>query len=128
MASQAGISRLQIRLDGAEMEDEVRGRMVSAEYFDTLGVPALIGHGFWQRRLGGRAQAVGATFILRQTIFTVIGVMPMSFFGETVGDRPDVWLPLAMQPEVLPGRDAATGCTAIRPVYRRPCGCAFSDG
>jgi predicted permease len=35
----------------------------------------------------------------------VIGIMPPSFFGETVGDRPDIWLPLAMQPVVLPGRD-----------------------
>jgi len=121
MASQAGVSRLPVRLKGGEPE-EVLGRMVSAEYFDTLGVPALIGrtigaqdgpkpalavisHGFWQRRLGGQEQAVGATFSLRRTTFTVIGVMPPSFFGETVGDRPDLWLPLTMAPEVLPGRD-----------------------
>ena len=35
----------------------------------------------------------------------MIGVTPASFLGETVGERPDVWLPLAMQAAVLPGRD-----------------------
>ena len=96
--------------------------MVSAEYFDTLGVPAMIGrtlspqdgpkptlavisHDFWQRRLNGRADALGATVALRLATFTVIGIMPPAFFGETVGDAPDVWLPLSMQPVVMPGRD-----------------------
>lgn len=121
MASQSGLSRLQVRINGAEAE-EIQSRMVSAEYFDTLGVPVLIGralsaadgpkpavavasHAFWQRRLGGRSDAIGASITLRQTTFTVIGIMPPTFFGETLGDRPDVWLPLAMQPQVLPGRD-----------------------
>ena len=35
----------------------------------------------------------------------MIGVTPASFFGETVGERPDAWIPLAMQATVLPGRD-----------------------
>ncbi len=42
---------------------------------------------------------------MRLGVFTVVGVMPPSFIGETVGDHPDVWLPLAMQPVVLPGKD-----------------------
>lgn len=121
MAAQSSADRLPIRVNGAEPE-EVRARMVSAEYFDTLGVPAMIGrtlgigdgpkptvavisHDFWQRRLGGRANALGASIALRQATFTVIGIMPPSFFGETVGERPDIWLPLGMQPVVLPGRD-----------------------
>jgi predicted permease len=121
MAAQSYMDRLAVRIEGGEPE-EVRGRMVSAEYFDTLGVPAMIGrtlgagdgpkpalavisHNFWQRRLGGRANPIGVSIALRQTAFTVIGVMPASFFGETVGERPDIWLPLLMQPVVLPGRD-----------------------
>lgn len=121
MAAQSFVDRLPVRIAGAEPE-EVRGRMVSAEYFDTLGVPAMIGrtlgtedgpqpalavvsHNFWQRRLSGRADAIGGSIVVRRTTFTVVGVMPPSFFGETVGERPDIWLPLAMQPVVLPGRD-----------------------
>jgi predicted permease len=121
MASQSSVSRVQVRVNGAEPE-EIQSRMVTAGYFDTLGVPALIGrtfgpadgakpavavisHAFWERRLGGRKDALGTRIALRQTVITVIGIMPPPFFGETVGDRPDAWLPIALQPEILPGRD-----------------------
>jgi predicted permease len=121
MAAQSSLDRLPVRINGAETE-EIRGRMVSAEYFDTLGVPAMIGrtlsagdgpqptvavisHDLWQRRFGGRTDVIGVSITVRQATFTIIGVMPPSFFGETVGERPDVWLPLAMQPVILPGRD-----------------------
>jgi len=35
----------------------------------------------------------------------IIGVAPASFFGETVGQRPDVWVPLSLQRVVMPGRE-----------------------
>ena len=121
MAVQSYTERMQVRIDGSEVE-EVRGQLASAEYFKTLGAPALIGrsfsvedgpkayvavisHAFWQRRFGGRADAIGARIGLRLGTFTVIGIMPPAFFGETVGQRPDVWLPMDLQPIVLPGRD-----------------------
>lgn len=121
MAVQSALDGVAVRIHGAEPE-EVRERMVSAEYFHTLGVPAMIGrtfgvedgpkpslavisHQFWQRRFGGRAEVLGTSIALRKAVFTVVGVMPPGFFGESVGDRPDLWLPLTMQPEVLPGRD-----------------------
>ena len=36
---------------------------------------------------------------------TIIGVAPPGFIGETSGQQPDLWLPLRMQPSVLPGED-----------------------
>jgi len=121
MAVQSGLDRIQARVNGSEPED-IRSRMVSAEYFSTLGVAPLAGraltpedgpkptvavlsHEFWQRRYGGRLDAIGTPITMRGGTFTVAGVMPEGFFGETVGDRPDVWLPLAQQPVVMPGRD-----------------------
>ncbi len=121
MVCQSAVNRVQARVNGGEPE-QIEERLVSAEYFDTLGVPALMGrtlgpadgpkptlavisHDFWQRRLGGRADALGGSISLRQATFSIVGIMPPSFFGETVGDQPDVWLPIAMQPEVLTGRD-----------------------
>lgn len=132
MASQAGLERLQMRVNGAEPED-VRGRLVSAEYFETLGVKALLGraitprdgartalavisHDFWERRFGARADAVGARLDVRLGSFTIAGVMPPSFFGETVGDRPDVWLPLDMQPVIFPGGDWLNNRTDLQKV------------
>ncbi|MPZ21682.1 MAG: FtsX-like permease family protein [Luteitalea sp.] len=123
MASQSSLQRVQARVNGGESE-EIHTRMVSADYFKTLGVPALFGRTFrsedrvegaapyavisydyWQRRLGGRTDILGGSMAIRGGVFSIIGVAPASFFGETVGDRPDAWLPLSMQATVLPGRD-----------------------
>ena len=41
----------------------------------------------------------------RGGVLSIIGVAPPSFLGETIGERPDAWVPLAMQATVLPGRD-----------------------
>ena len=35
---------------------------------------------------------------------TVIGVAQPHFNGENVGDAPDLWIPLDMQPQMMPGR------------------------
>jgi predicted permease len=124
MASQSGLDRIQARVDGGEPED-IRTRMVSTDYFRALGVPALLGQTFeaedlraeasapyavisydyWQRRFGRRADILGVPLAMRGGVFSIIGVTPQSFFGETVGERPDAWLPLSMQAAVLPGRD-----------------------
>ncbi len=124
MAAQSRADRLDVRIGGGEPE-EVSIRLVSSSFFTTLGVPAFVGrtfdavsepapgtapyavlsHDFWQRRFGGRADVIGQPINIRGTVFTVLGVEPSSFFGETVGEQPDLWVPLAMQGAVLPGRD-----------------------
>jgi predicted permease len=124
MASGSSLQRTEARVAGGQPE-EISVRLVSSSYFATLGVSALIGqafdagqeaapgtspyavisHEFWQRRFGGRSDALGQSVAFRGGVVSVTGVMPASFFGETVGERPDVWVPLAMQVTVLPGRD-----------------------
>ncbi len=124
MASESSLKPIEARIAGGEPE-QINVRLVSASYFSTLGVPALVGrtfdathepapgsvpeavisHEFWQRRFGGRSDAAGQTISLAGGSFSVIGVTPASFLGETVGERPDAWLPLAMQAAVLRGRD-----------------------
>jgi putative ABC transport system permease protein len=78
--------------DTAEM---LRTRVVSWGFFSVLGIRPLVGrdfteqdgkaggpqvaiagHAFWQRRLGGRADAVGKPVLLDGAEFTLIGVMP----------------------------------------------------
>jgi predicted permease len=124
MASSSSLQPTDARVAGGNSE-EIAIRLVSASYFSTLGVSPILGSGFdstrepapgaapqavigydyWQRRFGGRSDAIGRTITLPNGIVSVIGVAPASFFGETVGERPDVWIPLAMQSAVLPGRD-----------------------
>ena len=35
---------------------------------------------------------------------TIIGVAQPHFLGENVGEAPDLWIPLDMQPQIMPGR------------------------
>ena len=122
MASQSFLSRWPVRFPGGEWE-EVDGRLVSGEYFQVLGVGPLLGRVFtaaddraaspdavisyhyWQRRFGGRPDVLGRNFTLRNAVLTIVGVTPAGFAGETVGQQPDLWVPLHMQPGVMPGED-----------------------
>src|SRR6185295_13962377 len=72
----------------------------------TIASPdAVISYGYWQRRFGGRPDVLGKTFIVRKATLTIVGVAARGFIGETSGQQPDMWIPLRMQPAVLPGRD-----------------------
>jgi len=122
MASQSRLNTWQVRVDGGSPE-ETNGRLVSGEFFGVLGVhpaigrlftitedrgepaSAVISHAYWQRRFGGRPDVIGKTLIVRDTPVSIVGVTPAAFVGETSGKQPDLWLPLRLQPRVLPGGD-----------------------
>jgi predicted permease len=98
--------------------------LVSANYFDVLGVPAAAGRTFrpdedrtpggnpvavlsyslWQRLFGGDRAAVGRTINLNSVSYLVIGVAPAGFKGTlTVGPPDVVFLPLSMHAQVFAG-------------------------
>ena len=122
MASQSGLDTCQVRFDGGDWE-EARGRLVSGGYFQVLGVgpaigrvfttaedraatpTAVISYNYWQHRFGGRPDVLGKTVAMRKVALTIIGVAPRGFIGETNGQQPDLWIPVRMQPSVIPGRD-----------------------
>ena len=122
MATQSDFDTWDVRLGNGEWE-QARGRLVSGGFFQVLGVTPVLGHAFaasddsgdapyavisyeyWQRSFGGRADVLGKTLGMRKTSLTIIGVAPRGFFGETSGEQPDMWIPLSMQPMVLPGED-----------------------
>ena len=122
MATQSSISTWQVRADGEAWED-ARGRLVSGGFFQVLGVgaaagrvftadadwrdthDAVISYGYWQRRFGGRPDVLGRTLTIRNATVTIIGVAARGFVGETTGQQPDLWLPLRLQPSVLPGNN-----------------------
>jgi predicted permease len=111
-----------VNANGSNVDQEqINAQMVSGTYFSVLGVKAMGGrtftadddvvpgghpvvvasHAWWQRRFGGDASAVGKTITIGDTSYTIIGVAPREFFGTTVGESPDIWVPLSME-EQLP--------------------------
>ena len=65
---------------------------------DTAGAApvAVLSHRAWQTAYGSDPSVVGSTFIVEGHPFTVIGVAPPGFFGETLrSDPPDIWIPRA---------------------------------
>jgi predicted permease len=124
MAAQSSLNTWQVQFEGsAEAEEEARGRLVSGGFFDVLGVHpaigrlfttaedqaatghAVISHDYWQRRFNGHPDVVGKSFRIRRSTLTIIGVAPAGFVGETSSQRVDIWLPIRMQPSVIPGGD-----------------------
>jgi predicted permease len=102
----------------------VRGQLVSANYFDVLGVRPRYGRGFapgedrmgeehpvavvnftfWQTRLGGDPHLVGGQIMINGVPLTVIGIAPRSFGGTFVGFVDDFWVPNDMAPRLLQRR------------------------
>ena len=59
----------------------------------------MLSHHVWQGTYGGDPSIVGATLFVEGHPFTVVGVTPPGFFGETLrGDPPDLWIPLQQEP------------------------------
>src|SRR5258706_8875208 len=83
---------------GAGEPEQLKGRLVSAEFFSTLGIkplggryflpederpgaaPAVIlNYGFWQRRFGGDPDILGKQLTLNNQSLTVVGITPANF-------------------------------------------------
>ena len=112
---------INVSVDGPP-EPSIQGQLVSGGYFSVLGVSPAIGralgpdddrvpnghpvamlsHGYWERRFARDPSVVGRTIRLSAMPFTIVGVTPAEFFGVEVGTAPDVFLPLMMQPTVMP--------------------------
>jgi putative ABC transport system permease protein len=99
-------------LTGAHGPAQLSGYVVSANFFDTLGIKAALGrtmqkgedepgrdqvvvlrHGFWQRRFDSDPDIVGKTMMINGKTFTIIGVMPEKFNFPPLDGQ--FWVPLA---------------------------------
>jgi predicted permease len=99
------------------------GVMVSGSYFPALGLRplagrllgpaddetvgahpvAVLGHSFWESRLGGAPDVVGRSIVVNGQNFEIIGIAPRGFEGTTLGARPMVYVPLTMRAALMPG-------------------------
>jgi predicted permease len=80
------------------------GRSIGFED-DRPGNPAgvaVLSHAYW-RKAYGSGPVLGRTIRVEKAPFTIIGVAPPEFFGVTVGEVPDVWLPVTAVASLFPG-------------------------
>ena len=108
---------------GGNSIERINGLMVSDNYFSLLGGGSALGrtffdkecqtplqcpvavlsYSFWQRRFGSDASVIGTSITLNRQRFTVLGVAAQEFRGAEM-TTPDVWVPVTMQPALMPER------------------------
>ena len=104
-------------LSVGDRAERASGAIVSANYFDSLGVKPILGRGFrpeegegrnahpvtvigyqtWKDRYGGDPNIIGRTQYLNGVQHTIIGVAPEKFHGTFIGYSFSFWVPVSMQ-------------------------------
>ncbi len=116
------------RASSIEPAESFPGEFVSGNYFTMFGITAYAGRALtanddrpsappvavmsyrlWQQRYGSAPSVIGSVFDLNDKTFTVVGVAPPGFFGDTLrSDPPDFYLPLNTEPFVERDSDLYT--------------------
>jgi predicted permease len=107
---------------GPTEAEHPHGRFVTGNFFSVLGVGAVAGrtfaaaedrltgaspvvvisYAYWQNRFAGNPAVVGRTITVNGAGFVIVGVAAQNFTGDIVGQPMDVWIPVTMQPVVMP--------------------------
>jgi predicted permease len=102
------------RAGGTEPAQSYPGEMVSGNYFATFGINAYAGrlltgaddqpgapevavmsYRLWQHKFGLDGSVIGGVFTFNNKPFTVVGITPPEFFGDTLRSTPpDFFIPL----------------------------------
>jgi predicted permease len=106
----------------AGRSERANGELVSGNFFPTLGVSAalgrlftedddlrpgghpiaVLGYRYWQTRFGGDSSVVGRTLSVNGHPLEIVGVVEPSFAGIDLGQPAQVYVPIAMQPQMGP--------------------------
>jgi putative ABC transport system permease protein len=125
LSAVAAVVTRYLNLTGQEVPERLVAARVSASLFPLLGAEAEIGrtflpeedrfgnekfvllsHGLWRRRFGADPEILGRKLILSDEPFTVVGVMPADFELKVGAFDHELWIPIAINFENLPPRDA----------------------
>ena len=119
---------LRVQFGGDSEDANSPARLVSANYFDVLGVGLRLGRGFlpdedqagaprpvvvlgdaaWRQRFGADTGVIGRQVLLNGVPFTVVGVaVPDATDSPLESRRPLAWMPLAVSPLLNPNQPFA---------------------
>ena len=118
------------RMFGASLSYDnqpLRGRVhiVTGNYFQVMGVRAAMGrvlepgddvnrgghlvavlsHAYWSTKLGANPAALNRTIIVNGCPLTIVGVAQPGFEHERMGSRPELFVPMAIKPQIAGGED-----------------------
>jgi len=105
-------------LGNADAAESYPGEFVSGNYFAMFGLTAhngrllrtqddrprapsvaVISYRLWQQRYGASPSIIGSVFEINGNSFTIVGITPPGFFGDTLRNNPpDFFLPLSTEP------------------------------
>ena len=114
----------QVGVQWHKQPDLVGAELVSGNYFDVLGISPAAGRlfvqsddvspdanavvvlsfSYWRRRFGLDPRILNDSIQINGHPFTVVGIAPPEFHSVVVGDTPDIFVPMAMEAEIIPGR------------------------
>jgi predicted permease len=118
-AFQAGRNLFSVRRGDTDQQAKpLRAEYVSGNYFSTFGIQAYAGrtlspaddrrgappaamltHRAWQQQYGSDMGVLGATFMIDGHPFTIVGIAPRGFDGETLeSDPPELFIPIEQEP------------------------------
>jgi putative ABC transport system permease protein len=124
----SGIIATDFTQAGVQWHDQpelVGTELVSGNYFDVLGVQPALGRllvasddmapkanpvavlsfDYWQRRFGSDPTILNQDLLVNGHPFTVIGVAQQGFHSVVMGDTPELFTPMMMKSQVMPGTD-----------------------
>jgi len=142
--------RVRIPVTSGDGTERLRGEVVSAGYFDLLGLKAAVGRLFspqeyapdanrvvvisdslWKRKYGADPQIVGQSLHVRgrsaelpDQLYTIVGVMPPGFIGTVDYDISEFWIPVAQSP--YPPMLVTRTIHNVWPLMRRKPGVSFT--
>ena len=129
----AAYSYWSANLTSGDVPERVQAYEVTANMFNLLGVPPLLGralrpedgaagarnvvlisHGLWERRFGGNAAVVGSEIQVDGRARTIVGVMPAAFEFPVFNFKGDLWAPMSFDPDsLLANRASAPRATTL---------------
>lgn len=96
--------------------DRVHAAVVSANYFQVLGLRPFAGrtfsasdpgivisHAYWRRRMAATEDAVGRTIFINGKPLPVLGIAPRGFTGTSRSSSVDLWAPSTLRTAIFPG-------------------------